>query len=76
MPQSRKRMVIVTLDTLAELLKDYLGEDYIPSDAKATRLMVNPQEQGKLALEVTSPNINYNDKDVFAHFDLKRIYSV
>jgi hypothetical protein len=76
MEKPKKRIVVVTLDTLAELFKDYLGEEYIHPDAKATRLMVNPQEQGKLALEVASPHIKPNAKNVFAHFDIKRIYTV
>lgn len=72
----RKRMLVITLDTLAELLKDYLGPEYIPADARATRLLVNPQEEGRLALEVMSPEIKPDAKPLYAHFDIKRTYSV
>jgi hypothetical protein len=69
-------MIIVTLDTICELLKDYLGPEYVPSDARATRLLINPQEEGRLALEIMSPDIKPNDKPLFAHFDIKRNYTV
>lgn len=76
MKTRRQRMIVVTLDTLAELLKDYLGPDYLPADARATRLLVNPQENGKLALEVMSPGIKPDAKPLFAHFDIKRNYII
>lgn len=68
-------MVIITLDTLACLLIDYLG-GVVPEDAKPVSLQTNPQEQGKLAIVVESPNIPANAKDIIVYFDLKRIFSV
>lgn len=76
MAQTRKRMVILTIDTMAELLKDYLGEGVVPRDAKALTLQINPQENGKLALVLDSPSIKPNAPDIFVHFDLKRIFAV
>jgi hypothetical protein len=76
MPQTRKRMVILTIDTMGELLKDYLGGDNVPTDAVAQRLLINPQENGKLALELASPNIKRDAKPIYVNFDIKRIYNV
>ena len=76
MSQTKRRQVILTLDTLCELLKDYIGDNTIPSDAMAQRLLINPQENGKLALEIASPSIKVDAKPIFVNFDLKRIYSV
>lgn len=76
MAQARKRMVIVTLDTIAELIKDYVGESNIPADARAYRLLTNPQERGKLAIDLTSLSIPRDAKDMFVNFDIKRVFSV
>lgn len=76
MAQTRKRMVILTIDTMAELIKDYVGDGVIPRDAKALTLQISPQENGRLALVLDSPNIKPNAPDIFVHFDLKRIFAV
>jgi len=49
----RERFVIVTIDTIVELLKDYCGQD-IPADAMPLRLLLRPEEKGRLAIELTS----------------------
>ena len=71
-----KRMVIVTADTLAEILKDYLGEGNIPRDAQVVGLLVKPSEQGRFALRVESPEIVGEDGGVVADFAVKRFYGV
>ncbi len=76
MSQNKRRQVILTLDTLAELLKDYIGENIIPKDSVAQRLLINPQENGRLALEIASPSIKPDAKPIFVNFNLKRVYSV
>ncbi len=72
----QRRQVIITIDSLGELFKDYLGEGVIPADAVAQRLMINPLENGKMALEVASPSIPDNAKDIRVNFQLKRVYTV
>lgn len=76
MAQAKKRMVILTMDTIAELIKDYLGASNVPTDAVAQRLLINPQENGKLALEIASPNIKADAKPIYVNFNIKRIYNV
>lgn len=71
----RKRMVILTVETIGELLRDYLG-DVIPRDARSLRLEFCPKENGKLALVYEGDSIKPDAKDVIAYFDLKRMYSV
>lgn len=72
----QRRQVIITIDSIGELLKDYLGEGVVPADAVAQRLMINPLENGKIALELASPSIKANAKDIRVSFELKRVYSV
>lgn len=50
----KPRYIMLTIDTIAELIKDYVGADEIPDDAMPTMLMVKPTENGKLALELVS----------------------
>lgn len=76
MAQTRNRRVILPIDSVGRLLLDYIGNSNIPPDAKPTRLMINPQEQGKLCVVVEHPDIPANAKDIIVYFDLKRIYKV
>lgn len=71
-----RRMVIVTVDTLVEVLKDYLGEENVPRDAQVVRMLVKPAEQGKFAIVIDSPSIPYDAPAVTADFQVKRFYSV
>lgn len=68
-------MVIMTIETIGELLKDYLGST-LPADAKSLRLEFSPKENGKLALVYESDQIPRDAKDIVVYFDLKRIYGV
>jgi hypothetical protein len=68
-------MVILTIQTIGALLRDYLG-DHMPEDAIGVGLEINPQENGKLAMVMSSPAIREGAKDINAHFHLKRVHTV
>lgn len=73
----KQRFCIITVDTLSELLHDYIGnEDDFPADAQPIRLMHKPGEKGKLALEIMSENIKPGAPPLEVSFKLKRVYSV
>lgn len=65
------RAVLVSIDSLMEIAKGYLGEDQLPANAKAVRMRLNPQYKNKLALEVESPEIR-EDSAIEIRFDLRR----
>lgn len=69
-------MVVVTVDTLVEILKDYLGEENVPKDAQVVRLLVRPSEPGKFAIVVDGDSIKYNAPAVVADFQVKRFYGL
>lgn len=71
-----KRMVIVTVDTLVEILKDYLGEEEMPGDARVETLLVKPNEKGKFAIRVASERFEQDQAAMVVDFDIKRVYSV
>lgn len=68
----KTRVVIVTIDTLVEILRDYLGTDEVPTDAKPITLRVNPAEKGKFAIVLEGPSIKA-DTMSNVHFDLRRV---
>lgn len=70
-----QRMVIVTVDTLAEVLKDYLGEENVPTDATVVTLLVNKSEQGKFALTLESDDWNKDLSALVVDFQVKRYFS-
>lgn len=72
----RTRGVILTIDTIAELFKDYIGGEDVPEDAMAVKLMFKPTEQGKLALLMVSDSFPADAAPLQATFNLKRLYSV
>lgn len=73
----KTRICIVTIDTLAELFKDYVNNpDDIPLDTMPVKLMLKPTEQGKLAIEMFSDSYKGTELPLNIHFDIRRIYSV
>jgi len=71
----RERFVIVTIDTIVELLKDYCGQD-IPADAMPLRLLLRPEEKGRLAIELTSHEFKPDSPSLVVNFRSKRIHAV
>lgn len=73
----KQRTVIVTIDTIMELFKDYCGGD-IPRDCKPIKLLIHPTSR-KLAIEVESnewPSNLKNSPEVGVKFVLKRFFGV
>jgi|WetSurMetagenome_2_1015567.scaffolds.fasta_scaffold372312_1 hypothetical protein len=71
-----QRLVVITVDTLLEVLKDYCGAEGIPDDAQVETLLVNPAEKGKFALNVSSPQFREDMPALNVEFMLKRVYTV
>lgn len=70
----RTREVIITVDTVLALLRDYCGEGEIPQDAKAHKLWANnPQFPGMLGLQVSSPEWS-EDATLMVNFHIKRFH--
>jgi hypothetical protein len=46
----KKRMVITTVQSLFAVLRDYLGEEYVPKDAWVAKFRANPSEKGRFEL--------------------------
>lgn len=73
----RQRHIILTIDTISELFKDYIdNEDDLPADAQPVRMLIQPAENGKLAIEFQSDHLKPGSNPLSVSFQLKRMYSV
>jgi hypothetical protein len=71
----KDRLIILPIDSILALFKDYAGLIAIPDDAKVTKLLLNPQER-KLAMEVESESWDGLQVPEEIRFDLQRTYLV
>lgn len=72
----KTRRVILTIDTIMDLFKDYATEEDIPADAMPIKLLFKPTDQGRLAIEATSESWTKELPPIQLHFDLRKVYSV
>ena len=72
----KRRMVIVTIDTLLEILKDYLGPQRVPGDSKPTRLLVKPSEQGRFCIEFESDELAEGLPALQVNYENRRVYGL
>lgn len=70
----RNRRVLVTIDTLTDMLKDYLSAEDMPVDAMPIKMMVNPTENGKIAILMTSNDFPEAAPNYSVRFDIKKVY--
>ena len=69
------RDVVVDIDTLVALFKDYLSEEDMPRDAVAVKLMLHPTER-KLAIVAESEGWAHGLAPLEVRFDIRRIFGV
>lgn len=69
-----RRRILVDIDSIVNLFKDYLTEDYIPADAMPMNFMVRPTEMGKLGIVIYSDSLT-EGPPIPVTFSLKRIYA-
>jgi hypothetical protein len=69
----KERYIVLTIDTIAELFKDYCDPKDLPDTAIPLKLLYNGTD---LALEMFSEDWPEGLGPLKAHFDIKRIYGV
>lgn len=72
----RERYIVLTIDTICELFKDYLSPEDLPNNAQAMKLLFKPTEQGRMALEMFSLDWKEGLGPLVVNFDIKRTYAV
>lgn len=71
----KERYLVVTIDTITELFKDYCGED-IPADAKPIKLLLKPTDRGRLAILLDSDTWVGSPEPLSVSFKIKRVHTV
>ena len=71
----KQRLVIIPIDNVLALLKDYAGLIAVPKDAQVERLLINPQERKK-ALEISTEDWTGLQVPEEIRFDLQRTFMV
>lgn len=69
-----RRRILVDIDSILNLFKDYLTEEYIPADAMPLKFMIRPTEQGKLGILIISDQLK-EGPPIPVTFALKRVYA-
>jgi len=72
----KPRYIMLTIDTITELIKDYVGLEELPDDARPIRMLFKPTEQGKLAIEMISDTWTKPQDPINVNFKIKRVYGV
>ncbi len=70
------RMVVLPIDTIVALFKDYCGQLGFPKDAMPVKFLCKPTERGKLAIVVESDEFTGNQASEQIKFDIRRFYGV
>ena len=73
--EMKSRLVILPIDSVLDLFKDYAGLIAVPDDAEATKLIMNPSLR-KLGLVVDAESYNGPQPTEEIRFDLQRTFLV
>ena len=74
MAEVRERIVIVTIDCIVRLIKDYAGQALeLPDTAQITKFRLTPDKKLEMMLEDDSWVSNRPAEQV--RFDMKRVYA-
>lgn len=72
----KTRSIILTIDTICELFKDYLDPEDLPANAQPTKMLLNPAEKGKIAIEFFDLSWPEGLEPLQVNFHIKRLYGV
>lgn len=72
----REKYVVTTIDTLAELFKDYMDPEDLPRTAQPMKLMIKPGEGNKAAIEFFDLSWPEGLPPLQLHFDIRRNYGI
>lgn len=71
----KRRMIILPIETITNLMKDYCSQIGFPADAKPLTWLFNHQER-KLALVIGSEEFTSPQPTECVRFDLQKIYGL
>lgn len=71
-----ERTVVISIDSLMEIFKAYVGPEDLPVDAKPLKLQFKPGEGNRLAILAESEEWTGREAPLVVAFDLKRVYGI
>lgn len=71
----KARLILIPIDDICELFKDYTHLTGFPEDAQCDTLLFNKAE-GKMCLRVTADSLNGQERAEVISFDLQRSHMV
>ncbi len=72
----KKRLIILRIEDLSNILKDYLSAEDLPRDAQPIQFMINPKEQNKLGVQFGSEVWDGPQGVQLVDAEIKRFYGV
>jgi hypothetical protein len=72
----KRRRIIIRLEDLSNIMKDYLSPEDLPPTATPVEFMLNPQEHNKLGLRFESDEWQGNLGFQLVDAQLKRYFGV
>lgn len=72
----KKRMIILRIDDLTRIIRDYMLAEDAPQDMAGVKIMVNPAERNAIGLMVESDEWDGYLGEQRVVFDLKRYFGV
>lgn len=72
----KTRRILLTIDSIVALFKDYLPAEDMPETVVPLKLMINPQEKRKLAILCESLDWKEGLAPLQVKFAIKRFYGV
>ena len=70
----KQRYILLTIDTIAAILADYIDEEDLPSTAHPVKMLMNPTDK-RFAIEFIDDSWNGSEAPINVNFKLKRIFS-
>lgn len=71
----KTKLLIFTIDTIADLFRDYVGLIGFPADAKPVQLMLNKSDR-KIGLVIESDEFTHPMPPEQVKFDIQRVYGI
>jgi len=72
----KRRRVIVSVDDIMSMFRDYCSPEDFPSDAVPVTLKLKPTERGRMAIEAESRFWAHGLPPLEVRFELRRLHSL
>lgn len=72
----KRRRVVISIDDVVSLLRDYCGYDDFPADTMPEKLQLHQTEQGRLCIVAESQHWEHGMPPLEVKFEIRRFHSL